>query len=177
MKVAEYFDLAERPPNLELIFGYPRPFTPPPARLAPIVERLRLALEDHMRLDGRGDVLTAPFDLVISPRQDVVLRPPLAVVLAEQRDIVRDARSIWGAPDIVLELLTPANARRTRCSKVRWYRDWGVKELWLVDARHKKFEILDLAGGRSLPFIYSGRNSIQSLQLPSFCLEVCRLFR
>jgi Uma2 family endonuclease len=177
MKVAEYFDLTGRPPHLELIFGYPRPATPPSPRLAPIVERLRLAVEDHLSLERPGDVLVAPFDLVISARQDVVLHPPLAVVLAERREILREGRTIWGAPDIVLEVLTPANARRTRCSKVRWYRDWGVKELWLIDARHKKFEILDLAAGKSLPYIYSGRNSIQSVQLPSFCFEVCRLFR
>lgn len=182
MKIAEYFDLAERPPHLELIFGYPRASAPPSPRIAALVERaierLRLALADHLWLEQRGDVLVAPFDLVISPRQDVVLHPPLVVVLAERREILREeGRSIWGAPDVVLEVLTPANARRTRCSKVRWYRDWGVKELWLIDARHKKFEILDLAGGRSLPYIYSGRNSIQSVQLPSFCLEVCRLFR
>jgi Uma2 family endonuclease len=181
MKVAEYFDLVERPPRLELIFGYPRAAAAPSARLAPLIERaierLRLAVEDHLWLERRGDVLVSPFDLVISPCQDVVLHPPLAVILDERRDILREGRSIWGAPDIVLEVLTPANARRTRCSKVRWYRDWGVKELWLIDARHKKFEILDLAAGKSLPFIYSGRNSIQSVQLPSFCFEVCRLFR
>jgi Uma2 family endonuclease len=181
MKVAEYFELFERPPHLELIFGYPRPAAPPSPRLAPLIarmiERLRLAVEDHLSLERPGDVLVAPFDLVISPREDVVLRPPLAVVLAEQREILREDRLIWGAPDIVLEVLTPANARRTRCSKVRWYRDWGVKELWLIDARHKKFEILDLAAGKSLPYIYSGRNSIQSVRLPSFCFEVCRLFR
>ena len=181
MKIAEYFDLSERPPHLELIFGYPRAAALPPPRFAPLIERmivrLRLAIEDHLYLESAGDVLVAPFDLVISPRQDVVLHPPLAVVLEQRREIVRDGRSIWGAPDIVLEVLTPANARRTRCSKVRWYRDWGVKELWLIDARHKKFEILDLAAGKSLPYIYSGRNSIQSVQLPSFCFEVCRLFR
>ena len=181
MKIAEYFDLTERPPHLELIFGYPRCAAPPSPSIAPLVERmierLRLAVEDHLWMEERGDVLVAPFDLVISPRQDVVLHPPLAIVLAERREIVREGRAIWGAPDIVLEVLTPANARRTRCSKVRWYRDWGVKELWLIDARHKKFEILDLAGGRSLPYVYSGRNSIQSVQLPSFCFEVCRLFR
>ena len=54
-------------------------------------------------MDGRGDVLVAPFDLVISPRQDVVLHPPLAVVLAERREILREGRTIW--------------ARRTSCSK------------------------------------------------------------
>lgn len=181
MKVAEYFELVHRPPHLDLIFGYPREASPPSPRFAPFVEkmieRLRLAVEDHLWLERPGDVLVAPFDLVISPRQDVVLHPPLAVVLEERREIVRDGRSIWGAPDIVLEVLTPSNARRTRCSKVRWYRDWGVKELWLVDARHRKFEILDLAAGKSLPYIYSGRNSIQSVQLPSFCFEVYRLFR
>ena len=181
MNVAEYFDLAGRPPHLELIFGFPRQAAAPSPRLAPLIarmiERLRLAVHDHLSLERCGDVLVAPFDLVISPRQDVVLHPPLAVVLEERREILREGGSIWGAPDIVLEVLTPANARRTRCSKVRWYRDWGVKELWLVDARHKKFEILDLAAGKSLPYIYSGRNSIQSVQLPSFCFEVCRLFR
>lgn len=181
MKIAEYFDLTERPPQLELIFGYPRPATPPSPRMAPLIERaierLRLAVEDHLMLERCGDVVVAPFDLVISPCQDVVLHPPLAIVLEERRDFLREGRAIWGAPDIVLEVLTPANARRTRCSKVRWYRDWGVKELWLVDARHKKFEILDLAAGKSLPYIYSGRNSIRSVQLPSFCFEVCRLFR
>jgi hypothetical protein len=177
MKVATYLQLADRPPHLELIYGFLRPAP----RLHPVcatyIERVRAPLAEHLSLTDRGDLFLPPVDVVLDDTRAIVVRPPLVVVLRERRALLHSPTCIWGPPDILLEVLTTVTARRIRCSKLRWYRMNGVREVWMLDVRHKRFEVLDLHGGTSLPHIYSGRTSVRSTVLPSFCLQVGRLFR
>ena len=175
--VEAFLQLPDRSPHLELIYGFLRPGLPLSPRHAPLVERVRAPLADHLSTHHRGDVLAAPLDVVVHPEDGIVLHPPLVVVLADSRARIRSPTCIWGAPDIVVEVLTPATARRIRCSKLRWYRISGVKECWMFDTRHKRVEVLDFRAGNTLPHIFSGRRSLQSQVLPTFCLEVGRLFR
>jgi Uma2 family endonuclease len=177
MTVDDFLQIPDRSPHLELIYGFLRPGQPLSPRYAPLIERVRAPLADHLTTHRRGEVLVAPLDVVVHPEDDIVLHPPLVVVLDESRSLIRSPTCVWGAPDIVLEVLTPATARRIRCSKLRWYRLSGVKECWMLDTRHKRVEVLDFRAGNTLPHIFSGRRSLRSQVLTTFCLEVGRLFR
>lgn len=177
MNVEDFLNLPDRSPYLELVYGFPRPSGPLSPRHAPLVERVRAPLADHLTTHTRGQLLVGPLDVVVQPDDDIVLHPPIVVVLDDSRSIIRSRTCVWGAPDIVIEVLTPATARRIRCSKLRWYRVGGVKECWLLDTRHKRVEVLDFRAGNTLPHIFSGRRSLRSQVLPTFCLEVGRLFR
>lgn len=137
---------------------------------------------------GAGDagvarLFVAPIDVVLDEQAAIVLRPPLVAVLAGAagtatlRGRTSGGPTLWGAPDLVVEVLTPATARRIRCSKLRWYRQAGVRECWLLDTRHHKLEVLNLEAGQKVPHVFSGRHTLRSPLLPSFALEVGRLFR
>ena len=74
-----------------------------------------------------------------------VARPDLLLVLADRLDIVGDAGDVVrGAPDLILEVLSPATVRLDRVIKMDAYARYSVPEYWLVDGSAKLIEIFRL---------------------------------
>jgi len=88
-----------------------------------------------------GMVLFAPLDVILS--DDTVLQPDILFVGKEQADIIAE-EGIRGAPDLVIEILSEATAKRDRTYKRALYARHGVKEYWLVDPATKTVEVLEL---------------------------------
>lgn len=158
----------------ELIFGSPRQTVPLSPDHTALVQRVYDPLTGLLSDGDCGHVLTGSVDLVLAHKDCLVLHPPLVVVLAGNRGLLRSPNCVWGAPDIVLEVLTPQTARRTRHTRVRWYRNWGVRECWLLDTRTNRFEVLNQF--QDVPYIFSGSQSIESSVLPDFRPTVNTLF-
>jgi len=134
---ADYARLPDEP-RCELLYGrfY---LSPSPTPLHQLVVRILCRwLEDATGPDG-GIVLSAPLDTVLSDH--TVVQPDILYVTAERSAIVRER--IEGAPDFVIEVLSPSTARRDRGEKLRAYAELGVREYWLADsaARHIEFLI------------------------------------
>lgn len=77
-----------------------------------------------------GEVFAAPTDVVLSDAN--VLQPDLLVVSTEQEHIITP-ENIRGAPDLVVEILSPSTASRDWRDKLDLYAEHGVKEYWVVD--------------------------------------------
>jgi len=88
-----------------------------------------------------GMVLFAPLDVILS--DDTVLQPDMLFIGKEQADIIAE-EGIRGAPDLVIEILSEATAKRDRTYKRALYARHGVKEYWLVDPATKTVEVLEL---------------------------------
>ena len=58
------------------------------------------------------------------------------------------ANGIHGAPDLVVEILSPSTAKRDRIQKKAVYERFGVKEYWLVNTKEKAIEVYLLQDGR-----------------------------
>jgi Uma2 family endonuclease len=80
---------------------------------------------------GLGEVLSAPCDVVLS-NTDVV-QPDLLFVSREREHLLSGGENVRGAPDLVVEILSPATADRDRGYKRALYGRHGVMEYWLVD--------------------------------------------
>ena len=63
-------------------------------------------------------------------------------------------KGIYGAPDLVVEILSPSTANKDRGSKFKIYEKFGVKEYWLVTPESKTVEVYLLNNGK-LEFNYS----------------------
>lgn len=63
------------------------------------------------------------------------------------KDIIKDD-GIYGAPDLVVEVLSPSTATRDRKEKKALYEKVSVKEYWLVDAVGKSIEVHLLQNGK-----------------------------
>ena len=89
---------------------------------------IRLTL--FVREGALGRTYIAPFDIVFS-NHDVV-QPDVIFVSNERHDIITPD-NIQGAPDLVIEVLSPSTAHRDRTFKRALYARHGVREFWLVD--------------------------------------------
>ena len=68
------------------------------------------------------------------------------VMIVCNPDIIEDD-GIYGAPDLVVEILSPSTARNDRREKFAAYQKYGVKEYWIVDPKNKFVEVYLLRDG------------------------------
>ena len=86
-----------------------------------------------------GRVFVAPFDVVFT-RYDVV-EPDLLFISAERSAVLTDA-NVQGAPDLVIEVLSPTSRRQDEVLKRDLYERGGVAEYWLVDPEAETVKVL-----------------------------------
>jgi Uma2 family endonuclease len=128
----------------ELIDGVPYNMSPAPTFAHQKVSGNILAAFHHYLLDKSCEVLAAPFDVRLSgEEQDQetfhVVQPDI-VVICDRHKI--DQRGCKGAPDLVVEILSPGTAvKRDRRDKFRLYEKYGVREYWIVDPLHETIEV------------------------------------
>jgi len=101
-----------------------------------IVRFLFRALDTHA--SAHGDVLFAPVDVKLSDTD--VVQPDLLFVAQERLDIIGE-QVIDGAPDLVMEVLSPSTAHHDLTTKKRLYEMHGVHEYWVVDPKSRTVEI------------------------------------
>ena len=96
-------------------------------------QRVLLALsglpDTFVKEAGLGEVLPAPCDVVLSDTD--VAQPDLLFISRERTHLVRNGDNVQGAPDPVIEILSPATAGQDH-KRARYARH-GVAEYWLVD--------------------------------------------
>jgi Uma2 family endonuclease len=104
--------------------------TPAPVlRHQEISGELLSALKNYLRAHPIGRVYAAPADVVLSDFD--VVEPDLLFVSSERRGILRD--QVHGAPDLVVEIVSPASRRADEVTKRHLYDRAGVHEYWIVD--------------------------------------------
>ncbi len=101
--------------------------------------RLSLLLGQLVMRTGIGHVYAAPFDVVLSDTD--VVQPDLLFVSNERSHVITD-ENIQGAPDLVIEILSPSSANRDQTFKRSLYAKHGVKEYWLVDTDAETVTVL-----------------------------------
>ena len=121
-----------------------------------------------------GRIYHAPFDVVLS-NTDVV-QPDLIFVSNERADIITPA-NIQGAPDLVVEILSPSTAARDKTFKRSLYARHGIAEYWMVDLTAKTITVLRL-GEREFEVVdtYGEEESLTSPTLQGFTLNIKDIF-
>ena len=139
-----------------------------------IVGEIYAALRTHVKLAGRGRVLTAPLDVVLSPKN--TFQPDVVVILNAHLDRI-GAKKIIGAPDLVVEVASPSTATYDRITKYEKYAQAGIPEYWLVKSSSRTVELLVLEGGeyRSLG-IFRVEQTLPSRIVPEFPVDVAQFF-
>lgn len=130
---------------------------------------VQFAVENRM-----GRVYHAPFDVVLS-NIDVV-QPDLIFVSNDRADIITPA-NIQGAPDLVVEILSPSTAARDKTFKRSLYAKHGITEYWMVDLTEKTITILRL-GEREFEVVdtYGEGEILTSPTLQGFNLSLDEIF-
>jgi Uma2 family endonuclease len=112
-----------------------------------LVCRFTVALSPFIKANRLGEVFPAPTDVVLS-RYDVV-QPDLVFVSTARRHILTEP-NIQGAPDLVIEILSPSTRRRDEGIKLGIYERFGVGECWLADPVKRAVSVFRAVEGRFL---------------------------
>jgi Uma2 family endonuclease len=144
LKTADYLAGDESLARRELIWGVVR--EPPAPRWGhqSLVTRVVVLLDQFVRAHNLGRVCVSPIDVVLDKRKALVVQPDVVFVSNERAGIVEHL--IWGAPDLVVEVESLGTRTRDRRSKLRWYRQYGVREYWLIDPRGGVLTVIDMNG-------------------------------
>ncbi|CFX42871.1 Nuclease, putative, TT1808 [Syntrophomonas zehnderi OL-4] len=103
-----------------------------------VSRRLQRILEDYFwGVDYEGEIFDAPLDVTLLDYN--VVQPDIFYVSGEQPQIVKDAR-IDGAPELVVEILSPSSRRKDRLQKMQIYKQAEVHHYWLVDPQERTLE-------------------------------------
>lgn len=141
----------------------------PTARHQKVSFNLELGLAQHVRAHKLGEVFHAPLDVILA--DDSIAQPDILFVSNERLPIVRDW--VYGAPDLVIEILSPGTRDRDRTLKRHLYARYGVRELWLVDPEARTVETFRLdPASETPPRRFADRDTLTSEVLPSLRLSL-----
>ena len=119
----------------ELIDGYAYNMSPAPStRHQRISRKLERQIDDFLD-DGSCEIFDAPFDVRLPEAEEddeniyTVVQPDLVVICDEKKI---DEKGCRGAPDLIVEILSPATSSKDQKIKLALYERHGVKEYWIV---------------------------------------------
>lgn len=162
----------------QVIEGELTPMTSPVLRHQWVVPLIWQALHQYAVATKAGKALIAPFDVVLrAERPALVVQPDVLFVCREHIEIVT-AANVQGAPDIVVEVLSPSNARLDTIRKLGLYAKYGVREVWFVPLEFDRVETMQLRpdGHYGKPQLFMPGEEVTSPLLPGFAMPVGSLF-
>lgn len=140
-----------------------------------VAGNLFVILRTHVRERDLGEVFIAPFDVILNRRTVVV--PDLVFVTRNRAGVVTE-RAVEGAPDLIVEILSPGTARRDRVAKLNAYARRGVPHYWLVDPRAQTLEALELGeGSYRLAVAVGGDDTFRPGLFPDLVIPLRELWR
>jgi len=156
----------------ELIDGVPYNMTPAPRTKHQSV-LIKLASRFETFLAGKACVpFMAPTDVVFDEHN--VVQPDLLVVC--DRNKITEL-NIRGAPDLVVEILSPSTSLKDRREKRRLYERFGVREYILVDPLNEVIERYSLLDGRyGAQEVFGWQETMSLLVLPELSLNWWEIF-
>jgi Uma2 family endonuclease len=167
--------------RLELIKGKIFRMSPAPNRRHQSLS-MRVANPIFNFLRGQKcQVYTAPFDVRL-PRKSkrdediiTVVQPDICVVCDPAK---LDERGCLGAPDIVVEILSPANNRKELKNKYEVYEESGVKEYWIISPSERTFfrYLLDDDGKFQPTHLLTAGDVVRTPVLPGLALDLEEVF-
>jgi Uma2 family endonuclease len=138
--------------------------------------RLSIALGSWLREHPMGKAYAAPLDVILS---DVdVVEPDLLFVSNERAEVL--GKWIHGAPDLVIEILSPSTRRVDEITKRRLYERVGVSEYWIVDGEIDVVKVYRRQDDGSFPQVADlsreAGHSLTTPLLPGLSLSLAELF-
>ena len=135
--------------------------------------RLSRFLDRYVTEHGLGRVVTAPLDIHL--RETEIYQPDILYISNERSDIIQER--IEGAPDLIVEILSPATAYYDLRHKRRIYQEENVLEYWIVDPMDPAVEVFWNAGETyERHEIHHKEGTAKSRLLESFSVDLTELF-
>ena len=168
--------------RVELIKGRIRQMAAPNVRHQRISGKIQRELSWFLK-SQRCDVFAAPFDVQLplpmhrmkGTKMNTVVQPDLCIICDREK---LDERGCIGAPDLIVEILSPGNSRKEMRDKYELYQESGVTEYWVVFPSEQVLQRYILnADGIYQPQLPNVDGDVVSVTfLPEFALMVSEIF-
>ncbi|QDI93025.1 Uma2 family endonuclease [Salicibibacter halophilus] len=144
--------------------------------------QLELSVEFGAFLRGKAcKFFTAPLDVCLFATSETSneeinnwVQPDLMIVCDPKKI---DEKRIIGAPDLVIEILSPATARTDRLTKYNKYEEAGVKEYWIVDPHHETVEVFVLQDQSfERADVFTKSDAVKVSLFPDFEVQLNKIF-
>jgi len=148
--------------------------SPAPARPhQTVLGRFFAQFREEIELAGLGAVWFAPVDVQFSPLDQV--QPDLIVLLNHRLDTYRGS-TVFGPPDIVVEVISPSSTSYDRAEKMNLYESQDVPEYWLADPVALTLQLFTLQNGRYVEVPPDPDGLLRSIVVPSLVVDPAFLF-
>ena len=135
--------------------------------------RLSVQIFNFIAPQQLGTLLAAPMDTLLG--EHTVLQPDILFVSKERSKIVK--KRIEGAPDLVVEIISPANDKRELSFKKHIYETHGVKEYWLIDPLKSTLTQYENIGFELFPRqVLSQEDTLQSIVIEGLTINLPSVF-
>jgi Uma2 family endonuclease len=151
--------------------------TPAPNTFHQIISgNLNEKIRAFVKEKSAGLLLYAPIDIYLDTEN--AFQPDIVFIAKQRRDIIKDD-GIHGAPDLVIEILSPSTAYYDIKKKYKMYEKSGVKEYWIVDPDMKNVELFSLTEQSkfALSASISDKGVVKSGILNGFEINLDEIFR
>jgi Uma2 family endonuclease len=139
------------------------------------VRRFLYVVEDFLEKNPIGEVFPAPTDIILS---DIDVLQPDIVFIAKDKFDRLTRENIQGAPDLVIEVLSPYTEKRDRTVKLKTYTKFGVLEYWMVSEENETVEIWRRKGKKLIFHTLLDKTQILTTPLlPGLEISLKKIFR
>ena len=120
-------------------------------------------------------VFAAPFDVRLNydTSDDTVVQPDILVVCDKSK---LDGKSCNGAPDLVIEILSPSTSLHDKILKFKRYKQAGVREYWIVDPETTIVSTYIMKDGEYVTDAYGNEDSIPVHVLDGCIIDLAEIF-
>lgn len=123
-----------------------------------LLTELLVSIHSYLRKKGGGcQVFPAPFDVKLSDDPLTIVQPDLMIVCDKSK---LDGKRCNGAPDFIIEIVSPDNPSDDYIRKLYYYKNAGVREYWIVDP-HRKTVTVNYFEGDRLNIQYSFDSTVK----------------
>ena len=160
--------------RIEIIDGEAYMMSPPNLAHQRISRKLSRQIDEF--LDGKTcELFYAPFGVRLFEKDgdrpedvDTLVEPDLSVICDKNK---LDDAGCKGAPDFIIEIMSPSNRRHDKVTKLNLYQRAGVREYWIVSPEMQTIEVFLLEDGFLKPKEFYGRDD----QAKVTVLEGCQV--
>lgn len=136
----------------ELIDGKIYYMAPPSTRHQEVVAELAYQISDYIKKKkGSCKMYFAPFAVYLSEKSNTYVEPDIAVVCDADKV---DDRGCKGAPDWIIEVVSPSSISMDYHTKLFKYQNAGVREYWIVDPLKDRSFVYDFEAQDTLEYTF-----------------------
>ena len=121
-----------------------------------------------LRKNGLCSVFTAPFDVKLADQPLTMVQPDIMIICDKDK---LDGKRCNGAPDFIIEIVSPSTSSDDYIRKLYYYKTYGVREYWIVDPAKERVTVYHYEDDAA-PVIYSFTQDIPVGVYPGLTIKI-----